>query len=94
VPHGTAISPELLSQIEKAEDVLVALGFKQFRVRHHNDIARVEVPAGDLPRALELREKIVAGISAAGYRFVTLDLAGFKSGGLNGATVALRVTAG
>ena len=91
VPHGTAISPELLAQVEKAEDVLVKLGFRQFRVRHHGDIARVEVPPTDLPRALEQREALVAGITAAGYRFVTLDLAGFKSGGLNGATVPLRV---
>lgn len=91
VPHGTAISPELLNQIEKAEDVLVALGFRQFRVRHHGEIARIELPPADLQRALELREKITAGITAAGYKFITLDLAGFKSGGLNGATVSLRV---
>lgn len=91
VPHGTAITPELLAQIEKAEDVLVALGFRQFRVRHHGEIARIEVPQADLPRAFELREKITAGVTAAGYKFVTLDLAGFKSGGLNGATVPLRV---
>jgi uncharacterized protein len=91
VPHGTAISPELLNQIEKAEDVLVGLGFRQFRVRHHGEIARIELPPADLQRALELREKITAGINAAGYKFITLDLAGFKSGGLNGATVSLRV---
>ena len=91
VPHGTAISAALLSQIERAEDVLVRLGFKQFRVRHHNEIARLELPPSDLPRALELREELVAGITAAGYKYLTLDLAGFKSGNLNGATVPLRI---
>jgi len=79
VPHGVAIVPELLGRIERAEDVLVALGFKQFRVRHHGDVARVELPAGDLARAIEQREQIVSGIRAAGYRHVTLDLAGFRN---------------
>src|SRR5207245_11679369 len=77
VPHGVAIVPELLGRIERAEDVLVALGFKEFRVRHHGDVARVGLPVADLPRAIELREQIVDGVRAAGYRHVTLDLAGF-----------------
>lgn len=85
VPHGTPITPELLRQIESAEDTLVALGFRQFRVRHHGDIARIELPADDLATALAQRETIVAGVNAAGYRFVALDLAGFRSGSLNGA---------
>ncbi len=85
VPHGVPITPELLRQIESAEDTLVALGFRQFRVRHHGDIARLELPAEDLPAALAQREAIVAGVEAAGYRFVALDLAGFRSGSLNGA---------
>lgn len=85
VPHGTAITPELLRQIEAAEDVLVDLGFPQFRVRHHNEIARIEIPTEDFPKALQHHSAIAAGVKAAGYRFVTLDLAGFKSGGLNGA---------
>ncbi len=86
VPHGTAITPELLRQIEAAEDVLVDLGFPQFRVRHHNEIARIEVPAEEFLKAFQYHEQIVAGVKAAGYRFVTLDLAGFKSGSLNGAS--------
>jgi uncharacterized protein len=86
VPHGTPITPELLRQIEAAEDVLVDLGFSQFRVRHHNEIARIEVPSDEFPKAFQHHQQIVAGVKAAGYRFVTLDLAGFKSGGLNGAT--------
>ncbi len=85
VPHGTPITPALLRQIESAEDVLVNLGFRQFRVRHHGDIARIELPAEDLAAAVDQREAIVAGVKAAGYRFVALDLAGFRSGSLNGA---------
>ena len=88
VPHGTAITPELLRQIEEAEDVLVELGFAQFRVRHHNELARIEVPTEDFARALEHHQAIVEGIKRAGYRFVTLDLAGFRSGSLNGASAA------
>jgi uncharacterized protein len=68
-----------------AEDTLVELGFTQFRVRHHNEIARIELPVEDFLRAVEHHEEIVARIQAAGYRFVTLDLAGFRSGSLNGA---------
>lgn len=85
VPHGTPITPELLRQIESAEDALAALGFRQFRVRHHGEVARLELPAEDLPSALAQRDAIVAGVEAAGYRFVALDLAGFRSGSLNGA---------
>lgn len=83
VPHGTPIDPQLLRQIEAAEDVLVALGLRQFRVRHHDEIARLELPPQDFPTVLANYEQIVAGIKAAGYRYVTLDLAGFRSGGLN-----------
>lgn len=85
VPHGTPITPELLRQIESAEDALVDLGFSQFRVRHHGDIARIELPPDDLLAAISRREAIVDGVRAAGYRFVALDLAGFRSGSLNGA---------
>lgn len=85
VPHGTPITPELLRQIEGAEDTLVALGFRQFRVRHHGEIARIELPVEEFGRAVAAHAAIVAGLTAAGYRFVTLDLAGFRSGSLNGA---------
>ena len=84
VPHGTAITPTLLRQIETAEDCLVALGFTQFRVRHHDEIARIELPLADLARAASLHSEITTGVLAAGYRYVTLDLAGFRSGSLNG----------
>lgn len=88
VPHGTPITPELLRQIEAAEDVLVELGFAQFRVRHHNEIARIELPPEDFPKAIEAHMAITNGVKAAGYRFVALDLAGFRSGSLNGASSA------
>jgi uncharacterized protein len=80
VPHGVAITPQLLRQIEAGEDVLVGLGFSQFRVRHHGDVARIEVPAEELERAIARRERIVEGLKRAGYAYVTLDLAGFRSG--------------
>lgn len=91
VPAGVTITRELLAQIERAEDVLAELRFRQFRVRHHGDVARVEVPAEDLPRAIELRDAIVEGIQRAGYRFVTLDLAGFRSGSLSGASAVVEL---
>jgi len=84
VPHGTPITPALLRQIEAAEDVLVAHGFRQFRVRHHGEIARIELPVEDLARAVAVQAGLVAGVQAAGYRFVALDLAGFRSGSLAG----------
>lgn len=89
VPHGTPITPALLRQIEAAEDVLVELGFRQFRVRHHNELARLELPAEEFAKAIEQHITIVNGIKAAGYRFVTLDLAGFRSGSLNGVNAAI-----
>jgi uncharacterized protein len=85
LPHGTPVNVELLNRIEQAEDVLVALGFKQFRVRHHGDIARLELTPEDLPRAVAMRDEIEAPIRKLGYRFVTLDLGGFRSGSLSAA---------
>lgn len=91
VPHGTPITPELLRQIESAEDALVDLGFRQFRVRHHGEIARIELPVEEFPQALAHHDALVTRIQAAGYRFVTLDLAGFRSGSLNGASAPVVV---
>lgn len=83
VPTGVLIVPSLLSRIEKAEDVLAALGFKNFRVRHHGDVARIELPEDALAAAVEQRVAIVEGVRAAGYKFVSIDLAGYRSGSLN-----------
>ncbi len=88
VPHGVPIMPEILKKIENAENVLAHLGFKEFRVRHHGDIARVEVPVDDMLRAVEMHEQIALGIERAGYKFAALDLIGFRSGSLHAATVA------
>jgi len=88
-PYGTAIDRERLAQVEQAEDVLADLGFTQFRVRHHDDVARIEVPAEDLHRAVAERELLQQRIRACGYRFVALDLAGFRSGSLNAGVVRL-----
>lgn len=83
IPHGIPVTAEVLGQIENAERVLRALGFRQLRVRHHNEIARIEVAPDEFSRLIENREAVLRGLKEAGYRFVTLDLAGFKSGSLN-----------
>ncbi|MFZ0218272.1 MAG: ATP-dependent sacrificial sulfur transferase LarE [Candidatus Dormiibacterota bacterium] len=83
VPHGTAIEPGMLRQIEQAEAAVHALGIGQVRVRHHGDIARIEVDSADLPRVIELREEIVAGVRKAGFAFCALDLEGYQTGSLN-----------
>lgn len=88
VPHGTMIMPGLLSRIERAEAALADLGFAEFRVRHHGDVARIELPLKDLPAAMERREQILAGVRRAGYRFVSLDLAGLSSGSLHAAGIS------
>ena len=73
----------VLKQIEAAERALKELGFGQLRVRHHEDVARIEVPSEDFPHVLAEREAIDAALRALGYRYVTLDLRGFRSGSLN-----------
>lgn len=83
VPYGFSISLPMLSQIERAEQLLKSLGFAQLRVRHHDQIARIEVPPEDFARVLEQREAIERGLTGLGYRYVTLDLKGFRSGSLN-----------
>jgi len=83
IPYGQGVSSEKLARIEHAEYVLKDLGFVQCRVRDHDTIARIEVPADDIPRAAELRETIVGKIKALGYAYVTLDLQGFRSGSMN-----------
>lgn len=83
VPHGTAITPEILTRVGAAESALKALGFAQVRVRHHGDVARIEVDPRDIPRLVELREDAVRGVRAAGYAFAALDLEGYSTGNLN-----------
>lgn len=83
VPYGQAITADKLSQVDRAEALLKDLGLVAVRVRHHGQVARIEVPAGDLPRLVELRETIVPAIKALGFAYVTLDLQGFRSGSMN-----------
>jgi pyridinium-3,5-biscarboxylic acid mononucleotide sulfurtransferase len=85
LPYGTPVTIGTLAAVARAEGGLRRLGFGQLRVRHYGDLARVEMLAEDLPRALELRAQIVSVVRAAGYRYVTLDLEGFRSGNLNAA---------
>ena len=82
-PYGSHITEQRLAQVEAAEDALAALGFSQYRVRHHEEVARIELVASELPRALKMREQIQAAVKATGYRFVAVDLGGFRSGSLN-----------
>lgn len=82
-PYGSHITEARLAQVEAAEDALADLGFSQFRVRHHEEVARIELVASELPRALELREEVERRIKDAGYRYVAVDLGGFRSGSLN-----------
>ena len=85
IPYGTEITAEILSQVERGEELLRSLGFPVVRVRHFGDTARIEVPIADLPRLLapEVRERATRGLKTIGYRSVTVDLEGFRSGSLN-----------
>lgn len=83
LPTGTPVSVALLGTVDRAEAVLASLGFRGMRVRHHGDTARIEVGVDDLARAVECRADIVSGLHALGYRYVVLDLEGFRSGSLN-----------
>jgi len=82
-PYGTSINEDLLSQVEQSESVLEMLGFTQFRVRHHGEIARIEVIETEFNKAMEYRAEIDEGLRRAGYKYISLDLTGFRSGSLN-----------
>ena len=90
VPYGTAVSVGILSRVDRAEAAIHALGFRQLRVRHYDDTARIEVDLGELPAVVAAREAVVAAVKGAGYRYVTLDLEGFRSGNLNDGHVGSR----
>lgn len=83
VQYGETITEETLQRIEQAEDALRALGFQVLRVRHHDRLARIEVPPEELQAVLDQRAKIIAALKQAGYTYVTLDLAGHRSGAMN-----------
>jgi uncharacterized protein len=83
VPHGTPVTVGVLGRVAAAEEALRHLGFTQLRVRHYGDLARLELPLGDIDAAVARRAEVVAAVRAAGYRYVTVDLEGFRSGNLN-----------
>jgi len=74
IPHGTPVTVAALRQIESAEGALKALGFTQVRVRHHGDVARIEVEASEIPLLVAQRERVTAAVRSAGYKFVAADL--------------------
>jgi pyridinium-3,5-biscarboxylic acid mononucleotide sulfurtransferase len=82
IPHFSPVTPEKLRQVDQAESALRGLGFAELRVRHHGEVARVELPEHDLVRAVvePMRSEIVGAVRSAGFRFVTVDLGGIQSG--------------
>ena len=88
VPYGTPVTLGTLRSVAEAESGLRSLGFRQLRVRHYGDTARIEVPAEDLAMGVARRDEVAGTVHRAGYRYVTLDLDGFRSGNLNAALVA------
>ncbi len=84
-PYGEEITPEKLAQVTWAEEFMREKGYRQVRVRHHGDLARLEVGEEELERAFAEREEIAAELTEAGFLYVTLDLAGYRSGSLNAA---------
>lgn len=93
LPYGTEVTAARLAQVERAEEALYDLGFRGFRVRHHETVARLELPWDQMERLREpaVRERVVAGVKAAGYAYVSVDLEGFRSGSGN---VTLTVDGG
>ena len=85
IEYGRPVTREALRQVEQGEDALRGMGFRQFRVRHHGDIVRIEIAKEELPRALtaQMAEEFTRIFKALGFKFVTLDLEGFRSGSMN-----------
>jgi len=85
VEYGRTVTREVLEQVERGEECLRRLGFREFRVRHHGEMARVEIARTEMPRALsmEMMDKISAELRNAGFKYVTIDTTGFRSGSLN-----------
>ena len=85
IPYHTEVTDEKLRTIERAEQAVRALGFRVFRVRHHDDLARIEIARAEMPRALDpdVSAAIVRALKEAGYRYVSLDLQGYRTGSLN-----------
>ncbi|BBL78533.1 7-cyano-7-deazaguanine synthase [Rubrobacter xylanophilus] len=82
-PYGQRITPEKLSQVARSEEFLRSRGFRQVRVRHHGEVARLEVAEEEMERAFRMREEISSALREAGFAYVALDLSGYRSGSLN-----------
>jgi len=95
IEYGRPVTTEALNAVEKGEDALRALGFRQFRVRHHGQIARIEIAREEMPRALnpEMAAEFSKVFKALGFKFVTLDLEGFRSGSMNALLPAEQLSA-
>ena len=91
IPYGTAVTEEALRKIDRAEQFLKSRGFVQVRVRHHEDIARIEVPSEDLVRFFQdgTNEAVAQALKNIGYRYVTLDIQGYRTGSLNEALLRI-----
>ena len=94
IEYGRAVTRENLSQVEQAEEALHALGFPQVRVRHHGDLARIEIARDDLPRALSLDmlDRITAALKPLGFLYVALDAQGYRAGSMNAVLPASAIT--
>jgi len=83
IPYGVKITADQLDRIGRAEDYLYQLGFRQLRVRHHGDIARIKILPEDFDKLLSYAEKVTTKFKEIGYSYTTLDIRGFRSGSLN-----------
>jgi uncharacterized protein len=91
IPYGERVTAEKLAQIDQAEIALYEAGFRQVRVRHHGDVARIEVPASDLPRFFTdgLNIRVAGRLKSIGFKHVAVDLQGYRSGSMNEALPAV-----
>ena len=83
IPYGTPITAKLLERIDEGERLIRGLGFRNFRLRHHGDLARLEFASDEMERAFRLRQPLGEQLSQAGWTFVALDLKGYRTGSLN-----------
>jgi uncharacterized protein len=93
IPYGLAVTPQRLRAIEAAEMALLALGFPGTRVRHHGDVARLELAPSDLERAYELRDRITGAMRSAGFERSVLDVEGYRRGALNEGIELIQLSA-
>jgi pyridinium-3,5-biscarboxylic acid mononucleotide sulfurtransferase len=95
IEYGRAVTAENLNQVERAEEALQSLGFAQVRLRHHGNLARIEIARADMPRALtlEMLDQITAAVRPLGFTYITLDTQGYRSGSMNDVLPARTIAA-